>query len=276
MRIGIVANQGKPEAALLADKLIEYIRSKNIETVYCRKIYEDNGQAKLLDDVDYIYVLGGDGTILGLLRMLGNKSVPILGLNFGTLGFIAESDPKDYKSVTDKLIRGDFYISERILLKGSVYKENEKEPHIYYSMNEFVVSKSENVRLLSVNTYVNNDFLVSYKADGLIVACATGSTAYNLSAGGPVMHPGVKAYIITPICPHTLCERPLIVPESEVFTIKPNEGQKALFSIDGQCNETISEKDYVKIEVSDKLCRLVQFDREGFYDKLKSRLFWGK
>ena len=190
--------------------------------------------------MDYIIVLGGDGTILGLVRVLGNKNIPILGVNLGSLGFIAETDPNHYIDALDSLIKGDFYISERIMLKGSVYKEGSTDPKVYYSMNEFVVSKAENVRLLSIDTYINDEFLVNYKADGIIVACSTGSTAYNLSAGGPVMHPGVKAYIITPICPHTLSERPLIVPKTEVFAIKVAEGQKGLFTIDGQCNEIIT------------------------------------
>lgn len=276
MKIGIVANQTKKDADFLADKIIRYLENLGIETVYCSGIYENNQEALLLNNSDFIIVLGGDGTILGLVRVLGNRKIPVLGINFGTLGFIAETDPDDYLCAVDRLLAGDYLISERIMLKGSVYKKEYSEPKVYYSMNEFVLSKSENVRLLSIDTYINDNFLVNYKADGIIVACATGSTAYNLSAGGPVMHPGVKAYIITPICPHTLNERPLIVPEGEIFAVKSAQGQKALFSIDGQCNEIISGDDYVKIEVSRDRIRLVEFNRTGFYDKLKSRLFWGK
>ncbi len=276
MKIGIVANQVKPVAVTLADNIIAYLETLGIETVYCKRIYDDNREAELLNNVDFIIVLGGDGTILGLVRVLGNKRVPIMGVNLGTLGFIAECDPNNYKEAIDSLLKGEYFISERIMLKGSVYKEGKNAPSVYYSMNEFVVSKAENVRLLSIDTFVNDDFLVNYKADGIIVACATGSTAYNLSAGGPVMHPGVKAYIITPICPHTLSERPLIVPKGEVFAIKVATGQKGLFTIDGQCNEIITEKDMVKIEVSSDTVKLVEFSKAGFYHKLKSRLFWGK
>ena len=276
MKIGIVANQVKAVAVSLADKIITYLETLGIETVYPSKIYEDNREAELLNNVDFIIVLGGDGTILGLVRVLNNKNIPILGVNLGTLGFIAETDPDNYKEAVDNLVKGNFYISERIMLKGSVYKEHFKAPNVYYSMNEFVLSKAENVRLLSIDTYINDEFLVNYKADGIIVACSTGSTAYNLSAGGPVMHPGVKAYIITPICPHTLSERPLIVPKTEIFTLKVASGQKGLFTIDGQCNEIITEKDMAKIEVSPDTVKLVEFNKAGFYHKLKSRLFWGK
>lgn len=276
MKIGIVANQVKKEAVALADKVIEYLDTLNVESVYCRNVYDDEKEAALLDNVDYIIVLGGDGTILGLVRKLNNKKIPILGINFGSFGFIAESDPNDYKISIDRLINEDYYISERIMLKGSVYKSHKTEPDIYYSMNEFVIGKADINRLLSIETYINNEFLVNYKADGIIVSCATGSTAYNLSAGGPVMHPGVKAYIITPICPHTLNERPLIVPKSEILKVKIKEGQKGLFTVDGQSNEILSCNDYVEIEAGKDTVRLVEFDRFGFYDKLKSRLFWGK
>ena len=276
MKIGIVANQVKPVAKDIAEKIITYLHKLGVETVYPRNIYDDNSEGDSLNNVDYIIVLGGDGTILGLVRVLGNKNIPILGVNLGSLGFIAETDPNHFIDALDSLIKGDFYISERIMLKGSVYKEGSTAPKVYYSMNEFVVSKAENVRLLSIDTYINDEFLVNYKADGIIVACSTGSTAYNLSAGGPVMHPGVKDYIITPICPHTLSERPLIVPKTEVFAIKVAEGQKGLFTIDGQCNEIITENDLAKIEVSHDTVKLVEFNKAGFYHKLKSRLFWGK
>jgi len=281
MKIGIIANQAKPEAVNLATEVIDFLQEKNIKTIYCDDIYFHESQISLLNDCNYIIVIGGDGTILSLVRLLGNRDIPILGINFGNLGFIAETDPSDYKIAINKLISGDYFISERIILKANIYKDNGTTyPDIttHYCLNEFVIGKGSNIRLISIDTYVNDEFLVNYKADGIIIACPTGSTAYNLSAGGPVMHPSIKAFAITPICPHTLSERPLIVPSEEVIKIKCSMSRDnlALFSIDGQYNEIMTSKDYVIITVADHTARLIEFKKTGFYDKLKTRLHWGE
>lgn len=276
MKIGIVANQSKKEAVILADRIIEYLDCKNLESIYCRNIYENPKEVSLLSNADFVIVLGGDGTILGLVRSLENKNIPLLGINLGSFGFIAEADPKYYREAVDRLVSGDYFIRERNLLKCYVYSKAYENPEIIYSLNEFVMGKADINRMLSIDTYINDEFLVNYKADGIIVASSTGSTAYNLSAGGPVMHPSVEAYIITPICPHTLNERPLIVPKSEVLVIKNRNGGKCLFTVDGQISHTLSGSDYVKIEATGETVKLIEFNKSGFYEKLKSRLFWGK
>ena len=276
-KIGLVVNQLKSEAIKLAPEIKLLLNKYNIDCIYSPDLYVNESNVSYFKDVDMIMVLGGDGTLLNVARISGKYNIPILGVNFGTLGFIAEIEPQDYKIAIESVAAGKYFISERIVLEATIYKAN-GDINIYYGLNDVVISKGGNARMLSIDAFVNDSFLVNYNADGIIIAGPTGSTAYNLSAGGPVIHPEVRALVLTPICPHTIGERPLVIPHYETIKIcfsENKEQQHGVFSMDGQINVDFSSDDYVVIKVADYTIKFVELSQSNFYHKLRSRLSWG-
>ena len=277
-KVGIIANQLKINAIDYVDKIKKILEEYKIKCVYYSDLYMCNENTSAFDEIDLMIVLGGDGTLLNFARLNASRYIPMLGINFGTLGFIAEVEPEDYKEAVLRVLEGDYFLSERIVLKATVLKEAGEIINIY-GLNDVVIGKGESVRMLSVDAFINDRFLVNYNADGLIIAGPTGSTAYNLSAGGPVIHPEVKAFVVTPICPHTISERPLVIPHNETLKVccsKEKNNQKAILSVDGQVNIDFSSEDSVVISTADYTIKFVEFNQFGFYEKLRTRLSWGK
>lgn len=276
-KIGLVVNQLKSEAIKLVPEIKSLLDKYSIDCIYSPDLYMNESNVSYFKDADMIMVLGGDGTLLNVARISGKCNIPILGVNFGTLGFIAEIEPQDYKAAIESVAAGEYFISERIVLEATIYKAN-GDINIYYGLNDVVISKGGNARMLSIDAFVNDSFLVNYNADGIIIAGPTGSTAYNLSAGGPVIHPEVRALVLTPICPHTIGERPLVIPHYETIKIcfsENKEQQHGVFSMDGQINVDFSSDDYVVIKVADYTIKFVELSQSNFYHKLRSRLSWG-
>jgi NAD+ kinase len=199
-------------------------------------------------------------------------------VNFGRYGFITEIEPELVKESLVRFLSGDYTVSERVVLKATVTKASGPSA-TYYGLNDVVVSKGRLARMVALHTYVNGKFIVTYAADGIIVASPTGSTAYSLSAGGPVVHPDVSVLVITPVCPHTLNVRSLVVPDGERIKIvgECREGEAdTMLTLDGQLGEHLECSDEVEICKAEFTARLVQFEPESFYDKLQTRLRWGE
>ena len=194
------------------------------------------------------------------------------------MGSLPEIEPDDVLSSMERIVAGDYAVSERVVLKAVVIRDD-KAAATYYGLNDVVVSKGPLARMVALHTFVGGKFIVTYAADGIIIASPTGSTAYSLSAGGPVVHPDVGVLVITPVCPHTLNVRSLVVPDGEKIQIvgqcREGEGDTML-TLDGQLGEHLTCTETVEVGKADFSARLVQFDSQSFYDKLQTRLRWGE
>lgn len=281
--IGLAPNPLKKEAVQLAEELSEWLAQRYVRVLMTEGVAQGVGEHATVateEDLirsDMLLVLGGDGTMLRWARLAAPHATPVMGVNFGRYGFITEVHPEQAKTALGKFLDGDYYVSERVMLRTTLTRDG-NEVGTYHAVNDVVVSKGGMGRMLGLNTYVNGKFIVTYAADGLIVATPTGSTAYSLSAGGPVVHPNVSVLILTPICPHTLNARSLVVPDGETVRIVGECGGDAamMLTVDGQHAENLLLGDVVEVCKADFVARLIQMSPGSFYDKLQTRLRWGE
>ncbi|OFX16741.1 MAG: hypothetical protein A2Z18_04075 [Armatimonadetes bacterium RBG_16_58_9] len=282
--IGLAPNPRKQEAVELASELARWLDRHDTavlateETAVCVGKPALAASDEQIAGSDLLLVLGGDGTMLRWSRLAAPRGTPMLGVNFGQYGFITEIHPDHAKAALGKFLEGDYYLSERVVL-AAVHSRNSVEIGTYHALNDVVVSKGPLSRMMGLRTSLSGKFIATYAADGIIVASPTGSTAYSLSAGGPVVHPNVSVLIITPICPHTLNARSLVVPDSETVTIVAEYGDDEtamMLTIDGQLGEHLENNDSVSVRKADFTAKLVQSEPHSFYDKLQTRLRWGE
>ena len=251
-KIGIIYNCDVVESINLAKKLQEKIDNS---VLFCIE--------EMTKDIDLAIAIGGDGTFLKVSRFYAPYSIPILGFNVGRLGYLAQAKPEEIDEVIEKLKNNDFEIQNRLMLKAQ-----DKT-----ALNDVVIKGVNCARSSTMDLFINNKKLCSYVADGLIISTPTGSTAYSLSAGGPVVSPDVKCFLIIPICPHTLNMRPVVVPQGEKITIK-NENEKLNVSFDGQVDIIVENE--IEIQQNENFAKLLILNREkdNFYDILKEKLHW--
>jgi NAD+ kinase len=282
--IGLAPNPHKPEAVRLAGEAADFLESRGGTPRLSPDAAAALGKTRLgADDnsiasADLLVILAGDGSILRWSRLTAPNGTPMLGVNFGHYGFITEIEPDQVLPSLERILAGDYSISERVVLKAVVIR-NDKPAAAYYALNDVVVSKGPLARMIALHTFVGGKFIVTYAADGIIIASPTGSTAYSLSAGGPVVHPDVSVLIITPICPHTLNVRSVVVPDGEKIQIagQAREGESdTMLTLDGQLGEHLGPEDVVEVGKAEFTAKLVQFDPLSFYDKLQTRLRWGE
>ncbi len=282
--VGLAPNPDKAEAVKLAGEAADWLHARGIQPLLSRDAAAALGKAELGADEDHIartdllVILAGDGSILRWSRLAAPNGTPMLGVNYGHYGFITEIEPHEVMSSLECVLAGDYTVSERVVLRAVVTRDN-KPVSTYYSLNDVVVSKGPLARMVALHTFVGGKFIVTYAADGIIIASPTGSTAYSLSAGGPVVHPDVSVMIITPVCPHTLNVRSLVVPDNEKIQIagQPRDGEsKMMLTLDGQHGEQLGAADVVEITKAEFTARLVQFEPQSFYEKLQTRLRWGE
>ncbi|MCR4316833.1 MAG: NAD(+)/NADH kinase [Planctomycetes bacterium] len=226
-------------------------------------------------EADVVLVLGGDGALLSTVRRMGADQMPVLGINFGYLGFLTSLAPKEMKKALKKILVAErIPFSERMMLEAEV-KYAERGSDKFYALNEIVVSEPRTSLMIRILAEVNGQKIALYYADGLIVATPTGSTAHNLSAGGPIVHPGLDAFVLTPICPHTLNLRPLILPAEEELTLTHQESEReVIMAVDGQVIHPICKSDTLIIRKAPLRFKLVTFGAEDFFERLQSKLRW--
>ena len=282
--IGIAPHPDKPKALQLAAKLADWLTARGIGALLPSNVAGAVGKPELGVDAsriagsDLLVVMGGDGSMLRWSRLAAPQGTPMLGVNFGHYGFITEVEPGEVVTSLERVLAGDYSISERVVLKAVVMKDDEPIA-TYYGLNDVVVSKGPLARMVALHTFVGGKFIVTYAADGIIIASPTGSTAYSLSAGGPVVHPDVGVLVITPVCPHTLNVRSLVVPDEEKVQIigECRQGEPdTMLTLDGQLGGHLNCSEKVEVGKADFPARLVQFDPQSFYDKLQTRLRWGE
>lgn len=282
--IGLAPNPRKSEALDLTRNLADWLEGRGVATRVIREAAELIGRPNLAaadEDIaaaDLLVVLGGDGTLLRWNRLAAPLGTPMIGVNFGRYGFITEIAPEAAEAAVASVLAGDYSVSERVVLSATVTRGGQAIGD-YIGLNDVVVSKGPLARILNWHTYINDKFIVTHAADGMIVATPTGSTAYSLSAGGPVIHPDVSVMTVTPICPHTLSGRSLVVPDSEKVMIigeSGPDGIEMMLTIDGQLGEHLVNGDAVSVRKAAFKSRLVQLDPDSFYNKLTTRLRWGE
>jgi NAD+ kinase len=225
-------------------------------------------------EVDLAIVLGGDGTLLSAARLLHARQVPILGVNLGSLGFLASVGLEELYVQVESILRQEYDTSARMMLEATVLR-GDHAFHNGFALNEAVVNQAARARLMDFNVFVDGSHIGRYRADGLIVATPTGSTAYSLAAGGPIVHPDLQAFLITPICPHMLTHRPIVIPDTSRVEIESSPGAEPLrLTLDGQMEFSLERGDLVSIRKSASGVLLISPKDRSYYDVLRGKLGW--
>ena len=282
---GIWANTDKPAFWKVLPDIISWAKNKSIDLFITTRIESqlkdhdfDYQLIESADDflkLDFILTLGGDGTIFSLARAVGDRGTPILGIHLGELGFLAEVVLEDMFTRLDEVVGGDYNIQKRMVIKCIV--NNGTEPQTFYALNDIVVDRGKSHRLLNCELLANDNFVAKYKADGLIVATPTGSTAYSLASGGPIVIPTFGSMVVTPICPHTLTLRPIVFPDDQILEISfPEDGEKDMaLAVDGQVNEYLESTAKVVIQKAPYKINMVNFTDSNYFNTLRTKLGWG-
>ncbi len=230
---------------------------------------------EIASKIDLAIVLGGDGTFLSVARLVMDRNIPIIGVNLGSLGFLTEVTLEEMFDTLTDIFNGNYIISERMMLKTTLHRDN-KKMNEYTVLNDVVINKGALARIITLKTSVNNEYLTTYRADGMIISTPTGSTAYSLSAGGPIVYPNLNSIIITPICPHTLTHRPIVVSGNDSIEIMLNSiDSDVLITLDGQLGFPLKNNDIIKVEKSSKKTFVLKSPKKGYFEVLRNKLKWG-
>ncbi|MGB2979681.1 MAG: NAD(+)/NADH kinase [Candidatus Zixiibacteriota bacterium] len=278
--IGIIANVKKELTKGVVEEIIEWADKNGFDFFICEELTPLVGQeekslsrAELGKESDVLISLGGDGTMLASARAVGQRQTPILGINLGGVGFLTEINSNDLCNALNKLKRGDYFIEKRMVLETEVEGIKKLDQ---YGLNDVVLDKGEVARLFLLHLYLQDEFICSYSADGLIVSTPTGSTAYCLAAGGPIINPRMNAIIVSPICPHTLASRSIVFSENETLKVVVElSSRQAVLTIDGQVAFKLKSGSSVLIRKAKHSVNLVKFRDRSFYDILRTKLHWG-
>jgi len=280
-KIGIICKVGIPEPAEILKELLPWLRQKgyeiylDIETASSLNM-DGSPRSQIPSVSDVIIVLGGDGTMLSTCRLVGDKGVPILGVNTGGLGFITEVQRERLYEIMEKVLSGECPIEERLMLTVQVRRLGEViAEHIV--LNEVVVNKAALARIIDLETYINNNYVTTFKADGLIISTPTGSTAYSLSAGGPILYPTLDNIVLTPICPHTLTNRAMVLPgDTIIVVILRSSAERVYLTLDGQVGFSLMQNDTIEVvKAPFKTKLLIPCDRD-YFQILRTKLKWGE
>ena len=278
-KIAVVAKRVSQEALETAVELAHWLRRRQLGVALEETILEANPevQAEAFDRseiYDLVVVLGGDGTLLSVARSLAD-SIPILGVNMGNLGFLTEVPRSELYPSVMKFLEGDYEVDERALLDVSLRRATGEEVS-YRVLNDAVINKSALARIIELVVTVDGHRVATYRSDGLIISTPTGSTAYNLAAGGPILNPMLPVVVVTPICPHTLTLRPIVVPDSGSVEIRLETSHEEVYlTLDGQEGTQIEYGDTISLRRSEDVVRLIKTSDRTFYDSLRDKLRWG-
>jgi len=279
--VGLMVNYKKEKTQETACRIIDWLNTKKLKVCIEGNKGKEIGREELncptekfLKNVDLIISLGGDGTLLRAARLVAIEDIPIFGVNLGGLGFLTQIGIDDLEKSLEKLYQGRYFLDERMMLSCTV-KRKDKEILKLIALNDVVIGKGAFARIICLATYVNNNYVITYSADGLVVSTSTGSTAYSLSAGGPIVNPNINSIILTPICPHTLSARPLIISENDQVQIKlESSEEEVMATIDGQEGFALEPNDEVMVKKSDHKAQLITFKEKSFYAILREKLRW--
>ncbi|UCF37119.1 MAG: NAD(+)/NADH kinase [Acidobacteriota bacterium] len=283
MKLGLFAKTHRTDFAEEFREILQWLESTGCTPLVAEDVVSSFGLSEIKGVAreripllaDAIIVFGGDGTMLSVARLIGEQKCPILGVNLGSLGFLTEVTLDRLYTDIKSLIEGDYEVEERCLLQAEL-RTVDGASQLFHALNDVVINKAALARVVRVDAYFNEQFIASFVADGMIVSTPTGSTAYSLSAGGPIVYPSLESILITPICPHTLTNRPLIIPPDHRIRFILRSGEDVMLTIDGQVGVDFTEGDEVICTRSPYRIELVRPNNRGFFDVLREKLNWAK
>jgi len=281
--IGIISRPRRSNLSVVAPPLLKWLEERKVQALYDEETagslpgsMKGKTRQQVADASQLLLVLGGDGTLLAAARLAATRGIPILPINMGSLGFLTSFTLDELYPALEDTLGGRFSVSERVML----YVELERGGKVIETqrvLNEAVVNKGALARMIELELSIDADFVCRYRADGLIVASPTGSTAYSLSAGGPIVHPAVESFIITPICAHMLSDRPVVVRDSSSIQMKLSGNTESVFlTLDGQKGIPLQATDIVRISRAKELLKLIQPPRKSYFEILRNKLKWGE
>lgn len=282
MKIGIVAKSKIHEPLEIINNLTKWLGDRDVEVFLEKELGEQMeypnsvDRADIPELVDVILVFGGDGTFLGMARLACKYGTPILGINLGGLGFLTEVTVEELYPMMERIIDGNYEVEDRQMLLTTIHREK-NIIGTYEVLNDVVINKGAVARIIDLAIYIDGSHVTTYRADGIILSTPTGSTAYSLSAGGPIVHPKIPVTIITPICPHTLTNRPLVVSsdmkvEIQITTQEPD----TYLTLDGQIGIRLNTSDVIEVKRTDTSVKLIKSPFRDFFTILKTKLMWGE
>jgi NAD+ kinase len=281
-RIGIIAKK-RIEAVDLIHNVVNLLALQGCDVLIDQNLPSIDSRCQpcppdcMPVQVDLIIVFGGDGTLLSAARLEHIEKVPVLAVNLGSLGFITEISADEITLVLEKVFAGDFLIDRRMMLEVMLIKKGDERGELFQALNDVVVNKGALARMMDLDTYVNDYYLNRFKADGLIICTPTGSTGYSLSAGGPIVYPSLNLFSITPICPHTLTNRPLIISDDSLIKVElMSESEDVFITVDGQVGARMERHDRIVVRKSEKSLSLVKTPHRSYFEILKQKLKWGE
>ena len=286
-RVGVVAKSHLRAATPHLEDIAKWMADRHVQAVFetataalmppsaARAV---GSKAALARDTDMVLVLGGDGTLLSMADRIGEAGtrVPILGVNFGSLGFLTEVTLAELYPSLEAAVSGGAHVEERLMLRTSITRDNTPFAR-HVALNDVVVNKTARSRMIDLSVSAGGEFLTRVKADGLIIATPTGSTAYNMAAGGPIVQPNVDALVLTPIAPHTLTNRPIVIPSRSHVQVQPNmeDRDEVFLTFDGQEGFQLQAGDQITVQPSDAPLRLIRPSTRSYYEVLRTKLKWG-
>jgi len=281
MTFGVIGNITKETLATAVTALLDIAQRSSVAVILHDDLRSTMGAGAavrylpseaLVEASDILIAFGGDGTILSAARMVGCSKKPILGVNMGKLGFMAEASLSDLEAIIGEIVRGEHRVEERMLLAGTLSPDAKP----FYALNDVVIDNSRSSRLIDIAVYVDDDYLVSYSGDGIILATPTGSTAYSLAAGGPIVAPTTGVILVQPISPHSLSARTVVVPDSSIIRISVEQHQyDARVTADGQQETTLTPPLTIEVRKANHGVKLIKRKDRSYYDVLREKLFWG-
>jgi len=279
-KVGLVLKHHDPRVADVAAEIIPWLQARGVEVFLDRETASQlplTGNLTAPEDlpglVDAAVVFGGDGTFLYAARMVASRGVPLLGINLGSLGFLTEVKLEEMHEALERLLTGEYWLEDRVLLEVKVFREGNLRAR-YLALNDAVINKGALARIIEMEVLVNSERVTITRSDGLIISTPTGSTAYSLAAGGPILYPTLGAFIITPICPHTLSNRPVVVPDTASVGICLRHGTEVMLTVDGQVGMPVEQGDCIRFEKAGVAMRLIQATGSTFFRLLREKLKW--
>ena len=268
-RVAVLYNADKPQAKKAVGPLVRWLKKQGVAAV-------TNLSHPQISQTEFAVVLGGDGTILRVARTLGPLGIPILGVNLGRLGFLAETDFKNLYPTLKKALQSKLAVEERLMLQVAHFRGEKKPSTVSVAFNDCYMHGGS--RIIEIETYLNDEYLTTYVGDGVIVSTPSGSTAYSLAASGPIVSPDVPVVLVTPICPHSLAQRPLVISSRDNLKLKVKHypGDSVRLSLDGQEHVKIKQGDTISIEKAPQKAKLLVLPGRNYYEILRTKLRWGE
>ena len=299
-RVGIIANPARPVVASLIPELVRLVTSRSGKPTLSADLAATAGEAvargecvvvdsdeRAVEDVDWVIAIGGDGTLLKTARLVGVSGTPILGVNSGKLGFMMQTTPGDLDDALERVFDGRYTLDKRLVLEGRIASgmlagtvaadADQDVADAFSALNDIVIDKGAICRVIELGIYINDEYVNDVMADGLIVSTPTGSTAYSLAAGGPILAPDMEAIVVSPICPHTLSNRAMVLAARDRIRIEVRaDHPDLLLTVDGQENVVIQPGSTVELYRAEHTIHLIRFTDRSFYDVLRTKLKWGE